>query len=47
LFGPPAKIRDGVEAWRAAGIKTPVLVPLSTNGEQNTAIRQVLAAFAE
>src|SRR5262249_33534026 len=20
LFGPPAKIRDGVEAWRAAGI---------------------------
>jgi len=45
LFGPPAKIRDGVEAWRAAGIKTPVLVPLSADGNQNTAIRQVFDAF--
>jgi alkanesulfonate monooxygenase SsuD/methylene tetrahydromethanopterin reductase-like flavin-dependent oxidoreductase (luciferase family) len=45
LFGPPAKIRDGVEAWRAAGIKTPVLVPLSANGTQSTAIRQVFSAF--
>ena len=45
LFGPPAKIRDGVEAWRAAGVKTPVLVPLSADGDQNTAIRQVFAAF--
>ena len=45
LLGPPAKIRDGVEAWRAAGIKTPVLVPLSADGSQNTAIRQVFGAF--
>jgi alkanesulfonate monooxygenase SsuD/methylene tetrahydromethanopterin reductase-like flavin-dependent oxidoreductase (luciferase family) len=45
LFGPPAKIRDGIEAWRAAGIKTPVLVPLSADGNQNTAIRQVFDAF--
>jgi alkanesulfonate monooxygenase SsuD/methylene tetrahydromethanopterin reductase-like flavin-dependent oxidoreductase (luciferase family) len=45
LFGPPAKIRDGVEAWRAAGIKTPVLVPLSADGSQNTAIRQLFDAF--
>lgn len=45
LFGPPAKIRDGVEAWRAAGIKTSVLVPLSADGSQNTAIRQVFDAF--
>jgi alkanesulfonate monooxygenase SsuD/methylene tetrahydromethanopterin reductase-like flavin-dependent oxidoreductase (luciferase family) len=47
LFGPPAKIRDGVEAWRAAGIKTPVLVPLSADGSQTTAIRQVFEAFAD
>jgi len=47
LFGPPAKIRDGVEAWRAAGIKTPVLVPLSADGNQTTAIRQVFEAFAD
>jgi alkanesulfonate monooxygenase SsuD/methylene tetrahydromethanopterin reductase-like flavin-dependent oxidoreductase (luciferase family) len=47
LFGPPAKIRDGVEAWRAAGIKTPVLVPLSADGNQNTALRQIFAAFVD
>jgi hypothetical protein len=34
-----------VEAWRTAGIKTPILVPLSADGDQNTAIRQVFAAF--
>jgi len=45
LFGPPAKIRDGFEAWRAAGIKTPVLVPLSADGNQTTALRQVFKAF--
>jgi alkanesulfonate monooxygenase SsuD/methylene tetrahydromethanopterin reductase-like flavin-dependent oxidoreductase (luciferase family) len=47
LFGPPAKIREGVAAWRAAGISTPVLVPLSADGEQKTATQQVFAAFAE
>ena len=45
LFGPAAQIRDGVEAWREAGIKTPVLVPLSPDGNQETALRQALAAF--
>jgi len=45
LFGTPAQIRDGVEAWREAGIKTPVLVPLSPDGNQETALRQALAAF--
>jgi hypothetical protein len=47
LFGPAAKIREGFEAWRAAGITTPVLVPLSADGEQKTAIRQVFDAFAD
>lgn len=46
LFGPPGAIRDGVEAWREAGIRTPVLVPLSADGDQFTAIRQVFVAFA-
>jgi len=45
LFGPPAKIRDGIEAWRTAGIKTPVLVPLSADGDQNIAMRQVFDSF--
>jgi alkanesulfonate monooxygenase SsuD/methylene tetrahydromethanopterin reductase-like flavin-dependent oxidoreductase (luciferase family) len=46
LFGPAAKIRDGVAAWREAGIRTPVLVPLSADGDQRTALRQVFDAFA-
>ena len=45
LFGPPAKIREAVAAWRDAGIKTPVLVPISADGSQNTAIRQIFATF--
>ena len=47
LFGPAAKIREGVEAWREAGIRTPVLVPLSADGNPETAIRDVFAAFAD
>jgi alkanesulfonate monooxygenase SsuD/methylene tetrahydromethanopterin reductase-like flavin-dependent oxidoreductase (luciferase family) len=47
LFGSAAKIRDGVEAWRAAGIRTPVLVPQSADGDQKTAIQQVFNAFAD
>jgi alkanesulfonate monooxygenase SsuD/methylene tetrahydromethanopterin reductase-like flavin-dependent oxidoreductase (luciferase family) len=46
LFGPPTKIRDGVAAWREAGIRTPVLVPLSADGDQRTALRQAFDAFA-
>jgi hypothetical protein len=46
LFGPAAKVREGVEAWRAAGISTPILVPLSADGDQKTAIRHVFGAFA-
>ena len=46
LFGPPAKVRDGIAAWRDAGIRTPVIVPLSADGDQRTALRQVFDAFA-
>ena len=46
-IGPPAKIRDGLDAWREAGIRTPVVVPLSADGDQNKALAQVFAAFAE
>ncbi|HZU90617.1 MAG TPA: LLM class flavin-dependent oxidoreductase [Stellaceae bacterium] len=46
LMGPPAKIRDGVAAWRAAGITTPILVPNSLNGNQVTALQELFAAFA-
>ncbi|HEX5320642.1 MAG TPA: LLM class flavin-dependent oxidoreductase [Stellaceae bacterium] len=46
LFGPPSKIREGLEAWREAGITSPCLVPLSADGDQRTAIRSVFDAFA-
>jgi alkanesulfonate monooxygenase SsuD/methylene tetrahydromethanopterin reductase-like flavin-dependent oxidoreductase (luciferase family) len=45
LFGPPAKVREGVEAWRAAGVNTPVLVPNSVAGNQVTALGELFAAF--
>jgi alkanesulfonate monooxygenase SsuD/methylene tetrahydromethanopterin reductase-like flavin-dependent oxidoreductase (luciferase family) len=45
LFGPAAKVRDGVAAWRAAGVHTPILVPSSAAGNQMTAIEEVFAAF--
>jgi alkanesulfonate monooxygenase SsuD/methylene tetrahydromethanopterin reductase-like flavin-dependent oxidoreductase (luciferase family) len=46
LSGTAAQVRDGVEAWREAGIRTPVLVPLSADGDQVTALREVFTAFA-
>jgi alkanesulfonate monooxygenase SsuD/methylene tetrahydromethanopterin reductase-like flavin-dependent oxidoreductase (luciferase family) len=45
LFGTAGQIRDGVEAWHEAGIRSPVLVPLSPDGNQETALRQAFAAF--
>jgi alkanesulfonate monooxygenase SsuD/methylene tetrahydromethanopterin reductase-like flavin-dependent oxidoreductase (luciferase family) len=47
LCGPPAKVREGVEAWQAAGVNTPVLVPASLNGNQLTALDEIFAAFAD
>jgi alkanesulfonate monooxygenase SsuD/methylene tetrahydromethanopterin reductase-like flavin-dependent oxidoreductase (luciferase family) len=46
LFGTVAQVRDGIEAWRDAGIRTPVIVPLSADGDQVTALRQVFNAFS-
>jgi alkanesulfonate monooxygenase SsuD/methylene tetrahydromethanopterin reductase-like flavin-dependent oxidoreductase (luciferase family) len=45
LYGPPARIREGVEAWREAGITTPVLVPISADGNQTAALKAVFKAF--
>jgi len=46
LFGPPNRIRDGVEAWIAAGVRTPILVPSSTRGGQMEALRELFDVFA-
>jgi alkanesulfonate monooxygenase SsuD/methylene tetrahydromethanopterin reductase-like flavin-dependent oxidoreductase (luciferase family) len=46
LFGPAAKVREGVAAWRAAGVHTPILVPSSATGNQMKALEEVFAAFS-
>jgi alkanesulfonate monooxygenase SsuD/methylene tetrahydromethanopterin reductase-like flavin-dependent oxidoreductase (luciferase family) len=46
LFGPAAKVREGVEAWQAAGVRTPVIVPSYTSGGQLKALEGIFAAFA-
>jgi len=45
LFGPAAEVRDGVDQWRAAGVRTVILVPSSTRGNQIVAFEELLAAF--
>jgi len=45
LFGPATKVRDGVAAWRDAGVHTPIIVPSSAAGNQLKAIDEVFAAF--
>jgi alkanesulfonate monooxygenase SsuD/methylene tetrahydromethanopterin reductase-like flavin-dependent oxidoreductase (luciferase family) len=45
LFGPAAEVREGVEAWRATGVRTVILVPSSTRGGQMKAFEELIAAF--
>lgn len=46
LSGSAAEVRDGVEAWRATGITTPIVVMSSTSGGQVKAINELLEAYA-
>lgn len=45
LFGSAREVRDGLEAWYATGVRTPILVPSSTQGGQLEAVREVMAIF--
>lgn len=45
LSGTAAEVRDGVEAWRAAGVRTVILVPSSTRGGQMVAFEELIRAF--
>lgn len=47
LFGSEQKVRAGVEAWYDSGIKTPILVPSSVEGNQMQALAEVFSAFAD
>jgi len=46
LFGPAQRVRDELDGWLAAGIRTPIIVPSSATGNQMKAIDEMLAAFA-
>lgn len=45
LFGSAKRVREGVEAWLDAGVKTPILVPSSVEGNQLKAIEELFATF--
>ncbi len=45
LFGSAAKVRDGIEAWFDAGIKTPIIVPSSASGGQMQALEEFFAIW--
>ncbi len=46
LFGPPKRVREELERWRAAGIAVPIVVPSSVAGNQMRAFEELFAAFA-
>jgi alkanesulfonate monooxygenase SsuD/methylene tetrahydromethanopterin reductase-like flavin-dependent oxidoreductase (luciferase family) len=46
LSGPAARVRAGLEAWVAAGVRTPIIVPSSAAGNQLKAIEEMFATFA-
>jgi alkanesulfonate monooxygenase SsuD/methylene tetrahydromethanopterin reductase-like flavin-dependent oxidoreductase (luciferase family) len=46
LFGSASKVREGVEAWRGAGVRDLIIVPSSAAGNQIKALEEVFAAFA-
>lgn len=46
LYGSASKVREGFEQWLAAGVRTPILVPSSANGNQMVAIKEMIDCFA-
>ncbi len=46
LFGPASRVRERLDAWREAGVRTPIIVPSSASGNQMRAIEEMFAAFA-
>jgi alkanesulfonate monooxygenase SsuD/methylene tetrahydromethanopterin reductase-like flavin-dependent oxidoreductase (luciferase family) len=45
LYGPPSRVLDGLEAWYAAGLRTPILVPSSAVGNQMKAFEEFFSLF--
>ncbi len=45
LFGSASTVREGLEAWFEAGVRTPILVPSSAAGNQFKAFEELFAIF--
>lgn len=45
IFGSASHVRDEVEKWREAGIREPIIVPTSAEGNQFKAFEEIFAAF--
>jgi alkanesulfonate monooxygenase SsuD/methylene tetrahydromethanopterin reductase-like flavin-dependent oxidoreductase (luciferase family) len=45
LFGTAKQVREGLEAWYDAGIRTPILVPSSAVGNQMKAFEEIFACL--
>ena len=45
LFGPASEVKEGLDKWYEAGVKTPILVPSSTNGGQFKAFQELFDLF--
>ena len=45
MFGKPSMVLEGLEAWREAGVSTPILVPSSAVGKMPQAFEELFAIF--
>ncbi len=45
LYGSPSEVRDGVEAWYAAGVRTLIMVPSSAKGNQMAALQELIDLY--
>ncbi len=45
LFGSASAVRDGIDAWFDAGVKTPIIVPSSASGGQLKAFEEFFAIW--
>ena len=45
LYGSAAEVRDGIEAWYATGVNTPIIVPSSTKGGQMVALQELIELY--
>jgi len=45
LFGSPAEVREGIEAWYAAGVNCLIVVPSSSRGNQMAALQELIDLY--